>query len=374
MNNIIFYNSYDIFCNSDNKEQLNLIPGGQKFSSLFSVFSKNISIIDRSHTVKIPLKCDILPWLVMPKYEKFNTTFSDIMDARALQIFRQATDSNRKLAVMYSGGIDSTAILVSLLKNIPLQEIKEHVVVLLSELSIMENPNFYRDHVIKNFGCVSSSRFPYLIGNDDYLMVSGENADQLFGSQVTSFFSRGRDFTEIFKPIDQMKGEIIDWMASRIEADGANASDAGELFHLLEKIVASAPIELDDVHKFFWWINFTTKWQSVYVRMLGFSQNIKKIKLEENYTTFYHPKEFQLWSMNNTDKFIKDTSSSSKYIVKEYIFNFNKDLDYFRNKSKIGSLSALFKHKNLPIYITKNMEGYHSLPGINNFNLENDFK
>jgi hypothetical protein len=316
----------------------------------------------------------MLPWLAMPIYKKVNTFFSDIMDARAIQLFDQAVESNRKLVVMYSGGIDSTAILVSLLKNISPSDLKQHVVVLLSELSIMENPNFYREHVIKKFNCASSFRFPYFLGNDNYLTVSGENADQLFGSQVTSYFSRSRNFKDMFKPINQMKGEIVDWMKGRMIADNVDAKCAEELFDLLEKIVSSAPIELDDVHKFFWWINFTTKWQSVYVRMLGFSQNIGKIKLEENYTTFYHPEEFQLWSMNNTDKLIKDTGSSSKYIVKEYILDYNKDLDYFNNKSKIGSLSALFKHKNVPIYITKNMESYQSFPTISNFNLENDFK
>lgn len=378
MNDIIFYSSYNIFCNSYNKDKLDEMPGGGNFSSFFNVFNQNISVMDRTETVKIPLKCELLPWLKLPKYEKFTKSFSEIMDERAVQVFKQAVESNRKLAVMYSGGVDSTAILCALLKNIPEKDLKDNVVVLLSELSIMENPNFYHSHIIKKFKCISSFRFPYFLGNDEYLLINGENADQLFGSQVTGFFTLDRDFKDVFKPVRTMRGELIDWMRTRIEKDWvvykSNDKDYSEkLFNHLEQIVAAAPIELDDIYRFFWWINFTTKWQSVYVRLLPFSQNPKTIKLEENYTTFYYPKDFQLWSMNNTDKFVKDTALSSKYIAKEYICEYNKDWDYM-NKPKIGSLSSVFKQKNIPTYITRDMEYHYGYPSADKFNRENDFR
>ena len=55
----------------------------------------------------------------------------------------QVKASGKKLAVMYSGGIDSTAIVCSLLKNCSEKDIKENVIVLLSDHSILENQNFH---------------------------------------------------------------------------------------------------------------------------------------------------------------------------------------------------------------------------------------
>ena len=44
---------------------------------------------------------------------------------------------------MYSGGIDSTLIMVSLLKVATDKELKENVIVLLTQASIFENESFF---------------------------------------------------------------------------------------------------------------------------------------------------------------------------------------------------------------------------------------
>jgi PP-loop superfamily ATP-utilizing enzyme len=48
---------------------------------------------------------------------------------------------------MYSGGIDSTLVIISLLKNASEEE-RNNITILLSENSIGENPNFYKDHIL----------------------------------------------------------------------------------------------------------------------------------------------------------------------------------------------------------------------------------
>lgn len=371
MNDLIFYNSYNIFVNPANKDKLNEVPGGSLFTTYFHIFSQNITAIDRTNTITVPLKTTIMPHMVMPEFVKFEKSFEEICDDRARFLLNKAKQDNRKIAVMYSGGVDSTLILVSFLKTAKKEDLK-NIIVLLSDGSISENPNFYYDFIIKNFTCISSYRFPYFLGDDEYFMISGENADQLFGSQVNDHYTRNSSYYDLFKPINEVKDKIIHWFKYRIK-DDYNIKYAEDVFGLFERIVNNAPIPLNNAYKFFWWINFATKWQSVYVRILPYSLNKNTIKLEENYTTFYSPKEFQLWSMNNTDCLVKNTPGTSKYVAKEIICDFTKDFSYMK-KPKLGSLALIVKQKEMIYSLDKNMVFRNEYPGKEYYNYGNDFE
>jgi hypothetical protein len=369
MSDIVFYNSYNIFLNPKNYDKLKNVPGGEAFSLYFKIFSQNITAIDRTDTVSIPLKTSTLDLFKLPKFEKYEKDFEEICNDRAKFLINKAKETNRKMLVMYSGGVDSTLILVSLLKNATKEELK-NIIVMLSDSSIKENSNFYYNHVIKNFECVSSYRFPYFLGNDNYFTVSGENADQLFGSQVNDFYTKHRPYSDLFKPIEEVQGNIIDWFNMRVDESERKYTEG--IFLLFKKIVDNAPIKLNDTYKFFWWINFVTKWQSVYVRILPYSVNKSTIKFEENYTTFYSPKEFQLWSMNNVDKFVKDTPNSTKYIPKSIICDFTKDNEYHK-KPKMGSLALIVKQKEMIYTLNEDMTFTNKYPDKELYNYNNDF-
>jgi len=67
----------------------------------------------------------------MPDYDNnFNKKISTICDERALEIQDKLLSSNKELYVMWSGGIDSTAVLVSILKNFKSEALKRVVVCL----------------------------------------------------------------------------------------------------------------------------------------------------------------------------------------------------------------------------------------------------
>ena len=350
--NTIFFNSYDLFVNPAYYEQCNKLPGGHAMRGYFQMFSNNISVHDRTNTFTTPIKTGLMPHLAMPEFKEFKRDFSELIDERAVELMNQVKASSKKLAIMYSGGIDSTAILCSMLKNCSEKDIKEKIVVLLSDHSIQENPNFYNNYVIKKFNCVSSFRFPYFVGNDDFLLVSGENADQLFGSQVTGKFTSYRPYEFLFEDLKTVEDEVITWMTGRLQDEYKQY--APKYYAMFKKLCDAAPIPIDNLYKFLWWINFTNKWQSVYVRILPYSKSIPNIKLQENYTTFYWPEQFQLWAMNNTDILVKDTEESVKYIIKDYILDFNRDQSYY-TKPKVGSLTNLVKQKEIVMFMNDDM-------------------
>ena len=69
----------------------------------------------------------------------------------------------------------------------------------------------------------------------------------------------------------------------------------------------------------------------------------------EHVKTFYQPffntVEFQLWSMNNLDKRIKDHWRTYKWPAKDVIFEFTGDADYRENKIKHRSLQSLLSKR-----------------------------
>ena len=138
-------------------------------------------------------------------------------------------------------------------------------------------------------------------------------------------------------------------------------------------MVDNAPIKLENVYQFFWWINFTTKWQSVYVRLLAYTLNKTSLKLEENYTTFYHTEPFQLWALNNTDKFSLNIDNCGKIVSKKYIFDVNGDKDYMK-KPKLGSLTHLAKRKEMVYTIDSNVQFGDEYPTEEYYNYGNDFE
>jgi len=364
MKSVIFYNSLDIFYDPKTKE----IPGKELFSAMYDIFSKNITLFDRTGNVQVPIRCSILPHLELPKLEQ-TLSFDEICDNRSRELLDKANQSNRKIAVMYSGGIDSTLILCSLMKMSKNQDELNNIVVLLSGHSIKENPNFFYDYIIKKLKCIPTHRFPYYLGNDNYIFITGENADQLFGSQVINGFSLFLGKNKQYNHIDD--GSMIDFIRYKMLPNKKHMAE--RLYIEMNKIVSNAPIKLNSMYQYWWWLNFTTKWQSVYTRILPYTLNRASLKLEDNYTTFYCSKEFQLWAMNNSDVNTELTAKiSSKFFPKKYIIEYNKDTEYM-NKPKVGSLANVVMRKESVYTIDSDMNFNSEFPTDDYFLTDNSF-
>jgi len=156
------------------------LPGFRKFAHFFSLFHHDVVIVDRTGTIQMPVYTHAL--FPMPSFRVQKKTYEEICNERALELLVKAELQGLGLYVFYSGGIDSTTVLVSLFKNAtPVQ--KENITVLLSENSIIENPTFYKEHLLGKVRLLSSANFMHLLGTEA-IFVSGEHNDQLFGSDV----------------------------------------------------------------------------------------------------------------------------------------------------------------------------------------------
>jgi len=379
MNPIIGYNSVYYF----DREYSTIFPSIKHmndvrlFGGLFYLYARNMSINDRTDTIKLPLATTVLPNCILPKFEILNLNFEEIANNRARELMDHAVATQRKIAVMWSGGVDSTLIVVSLLKNCTKEEIQNHCVILLSHDSIIENPHFYDKHILSNFKTLlPANSFTHIIGNDNYFYVTGEGNDQLFSSMfVTEAYKvYYNDRQAAFETISADK--MIPFIQHRTKF---NEADTVKVYNILTKLNNAAPIKIDTPYKFFYWSNMALKWQNVYIRSILFSNPINRatLKLEENYTTFFHNDEFQLWSLNMVHKYgqiIKDDDNSSyKEECKQIIFDFDGNSDYRANKNKYGSFGKVIMSKHAANFITGELEFINHLDFMEAYNPDNDF-
>jgi len=268
-------------------------------------FNYGACILDRTNTIDFGFKYKTLTHI--PEYVQFSESFEQVCDARAVELVDLAEQKNCSITLMWSGGIDSTTALVSLLKTGKTSRLK----VILSKASIGEYPKFYKDVIqieLPNQHFVVEN--PKLLLDSRDINLTGEIGDQIFGSAAI-FKAFKRD--KIFQPYQTyISQEFSDRLSDQIK---------------------KCPIELKTTFDFLWWFNFSMKYQNVQFRLYP------SVQLPfGTITHFFDTNNFQLWSLNNPDKKIKHTLESYKYIAKDYIYSYHKDDNYRDNKLKVGSL------------------------------------
>lgn len=251
-------------------------------------------------------------------------SFADVCNNRSLEIRKLKGN----IYILWSGGIDSTCVIASILKNWSEQDL-ERATVLCNHYSVLENRQFFAIISKKFKTKLSTHRY------EDYLkkgyVITGELGDQLFGSDVV--------------------GECVKhWGDDVIHADWTDI--APKIFQVFSPnfgmatynnyrgIIDEAPFKLKTVHDFFWWLNITQKWQHVKLRTLISSSWEDPKTYFPKLIHFYETVDFQVWSLHNQDKKIKSTWDSYKYTAKNYIVDYTRD-EKFHTKLKLPSLRNL---------------------------------
>jgi hypothetical protein len=345
------------------------VPGIAMFSRFTDIYGKWVLPIDRTGTIRTPVRTVSL--FPMPALRPQPKSYEVICNERAREVLNKADILDRDLFVFYSGGIDSTCVVVSLLKNAtPTQ--KKRIVVLLSQESIMENPRFFEEHIRGKLRVESSTLFPYLLGRDHFIL-SGENNDQVMGSDKTA------------KLIEMFGEEAIHQPYKRETFEQVFGSSLGHepkatafYLDLFERLKRAAPMELRTNFEYLWWINFCLKWQAVFAYTLMFTpprntSRVTKEYITSHFTSFYNTEDFQLWSMNNLDKRIKDTWLTYKWVSKEVIYDYTKDAEYRDNKTKKGSRGFITRKNSCYNFLDENLMYHMELPPETYIEPVNDF-
>jgi len=254
----------------------------------------------------------------------------------------QSLDQGQQIYLMWRGGIDSTAVAVSVLKHIkPAQSNNFHVV--LSHNSKHENPMFYHKF-LSRFDQIELTKFdPAKIDLSNSLILDGEGGDQVYGSSAANkIFSlypekilapwrKNLDFLRKFWYKDSMP-EFWDW-----------------LLELMNKTIDHGPVPVETCFDFFWWLNFNCKLDSTLLRhTLRLSENISDQDFEHFAKVvmrrFYSSDKVQQWSMTaGAGNKINQAKKTVKWGGRKYIHEFDHNEYYFREKRKEFSSEVIAK-------------------------------
>jgi hypothetical protein len=102
------------------------------------------------------------------------------------------------------------------------------------------------------------------------------------------------------------------------------------------ELFAKSPFPIVSIFDMLWWISFTLRWTNSETRVFRFDNNYSSECFNNN-VSFFGSDDFQYWSMFNHDKKIKDTPESFKYVLKDLIYSYDKNVNYRDNMLPLPS-------------------------------------
>ena len=364
------------------------------------------SYIPRTGEWSTPWPVTVDPEYSMPAYNSsFNKSFEEITDQTAFMIAENIERSDKEHTVFYSGGIDSTTTLVSLIKNLS-QEHLSKISVCLSSDSVIENPYFYLDHIKGKFKIIDSNNHDLLEhSKNNIVSIVADLGDAIFGTElgtrlypqiysigkelgynINTLFKLRNGVSDVNVHYSEYKEIIIQYFNNILKSKHPNYDTDDKLFgelyyHKLDHNIKTSSVPIITLHDFFWWIIFNVKFMHCALRPGTIhSTGTDRTKIfKEGMLNWYGTKDYQLWSMannNNGEKISGITQGSYKWAARKYIYDFDKNDWYKTYKIKFASMPLVtnrnWKSKfNLLDNFFALTEKYHSLtfgePSIDNY-------
>lgn len=334
-------------------------PDVSMWADFFSLVPYNMSMVDRFNTVKMPYNFQLSDSCIVPKVsDTFSMSYGDCCMDRAMQLLALSNRLNKPITILYSGGIDSTTVVISFLKLLGATEFRKICKIALSTDSIKENENFYHRH-IRPLNCIVPSEDISTMLDGKTILVDGEHNDQLFGSDIIGSIFKWGLWDEIHQPYTRKS------ITHTFKYIGKKTMEktSEKWFDLLDYHIKINNAPVISNADFWWWVNFSFKWQSVNFRTLtrldrGGQSRIDQNYINENFYHFYSSDNFQRWTLTTSPKerLYDNNYKTYKWAAKKFIYDFNEDKDYFHNKVKMGSLYKLFVQKKSAEAITSNFE------------------
>lgn len=312
--------------------------------------------VSRNGEWSLPWSQTLIPGFEMPNYDaNFSRSFSEVTDRRAHEI-KIRIQSGEKFAVMYSGGIDSTVVLASLIKNLTQEEIQS-VTVCASIDSVIENPNFWNKFIHNKFKIIDSKTIKYddLI-ELDLTPITADEGDCIFGTLMGLTLYNNFDY--YISDMSPKVKERLALMKDRISSEDIHYSVFKDIIikHLAVKTnpefgrllyekyhwnIQTASVPVYSLHDFFWWLIFNVKYLNCSVRgALYFNDRLDYKTTIYRIFNWFNGVEYQQWSMvnNNNGQKIKKSVSTYKSAARDYIYEIDQN-EYYKNfKLKLESL------------------------------------
>lgn len=364
------------------------VASGGRFFLDLSMYYKPQRFVSRNGEWSLPWPQQVPPGFEMPEYDpNFNKDFAECSDARAKEIAHLIETKNQKFAVMYSGGFDSTVVMVSLIKNLTPEQLK-NVAVCSNSHSMIENPHFWKNYIWNKFHIFDSSNFKY----DDliergYRPISADDGDSIFGTM--GFLDLQQNFDYYIADLSTVTKAKLSHMRLKLTSGDvhysafkdvicrhwsipSNPKLGEEFYDKFDKNIRTASVPVQSVHDFYWWVLFNLKWVNCSLRVAVYLNDRADYGdvINNWVVNWFSSKNYQQWSMvnNNNGEKIEYEGSTYKMAARKYIYDFDKNDWYYYFKLKLGSLgpNVMYQQEveHLPIHLRPNAR----------FGIDDDYK
>eukprot|EP00551_Chaetoceros_affinis_P004298 CAMPEP_0203666100 /NCGR_PEP_ID=MMETSP0090-20130426/3200_1 /ASSEMBLY_ACC=CAM_ASM_001088 /TAXON_ID=426623 /ORGANISM="Chaetoceros affinis, Strain CCMP159" /LENGTH=1400 /DNA_ID=CAMNT_0050529885 /DNA_START=59 /DNA_END=4261 /DNA_ORIENTATION=+ len=338
-----------------------------------------VPLIDRTNTLHGALRTHAISTgnLALPSredIEQYQKTVSNDAHLALDQTMLEVAESlwnrvgSQKIMVAWSGGIDSTAVLVALLRtaggdSCDSSQRRGQLLIILDDTSISENPLFYKKFidsklaiVWRNERTLSEIAQLYEKKQEIALLLTGELGDQLFGSskcniafpkpEQEKFIAGNEEIVEVeltsTKDIS-LSQPWEDTMIHILEERGLLGGSAESWKSWILPQLEKAPFPIVSLYDLLWWLNFSCKWQDVTLRCLSDGGSYQpKGSMTGIIHHFYGDMRLQCWASipHFHEKKFKDLKDwqSYKEPLKHFIYSFDENREYYSGKEKVGSL------------------------------------
>ncbi len=312
----------------------------------------------RSGEWKTPWAIKSVPGFSMPKAEPdFSKSFSEVTHNRAIEIRSIIAASKAQIVVLYSGGIDSTICLVSLIQNLSPKEL-ERIDICMSSESLIENPIFFRSFIQGKFKILDSASVGYAeIENAGNYVITCDQGDSIFGTELATEFYLYNPDVDPEDSFLQNQDKIIKFF--ELEKTPSFAKD---FYDRVLTNIKTAEVSIKSLHDFFWWIIFNLKYMDCALRGPVFyysrSANREQI-IQSRAINWFGSHDYQQWSMannNNGQKIRGNLANTYKWAGRQFIYQFDKNDWHFRHKLKISSLIKI-SYRSPNRFVAKNIFG-----------------
>jgi hypothetical protein len=328
--------NYQYFFNLLRWKNINYQPVGELFkiddfvnynhlidiNNIFSTVPKG-DPVDRTLEVTGPLNFRVLrPW----KKPQTNLSLEDVFRSR-VEFY---TQQNHHLNLFWSGGIDSTAMVVSFLKHSPnIDQLR----LIYSPYSLYENRDFF-EFVTKKFPSLQTvdiSGDVYINNTFKGINITGHGGDEFTASIDDTFFESvgtnglHQNWKDFFYKKTQNQ-QLIDFCEGYFLKSGK---------------------DIQTVLEARWWFYSVNKSQVFAPRDISFLFNQSPTSLDM-LQGFFDFVEFEDYMWNNTDCIIKPGGEYKTYkkFLKEYTHQFYPSNEYLENACKANSIQfSVYRRK-----------------------------
>lgn len=262
----------------------------------------------------------------------------DICMARAVELAALVQNTDKKIHIFWSGGIDSTVVLMCFREVLPANKI----VVMHTPESLAEYQGFFEQHIQGTFETFQFSMATVWKAVDfacaNGIAVTGEIGDQIYGSVL--YLERGKDW--LTQPWENFHAEIT-----------ANES--------YQRFVQACPQKITNTAEFLWWVNYSMKYQLVQCRML-LDNTVSQ--LNQNFYHFFDTKSFNDYAVSTPmeDKIPGYELEAYKKPLRDVIYQLSNDATYAYTKPKVRSLVPIygrFTQRKRAVAIDTNWKRYY---------------